>query len=337
MADKMRALVYEGPRQMNMREIDRPDPAQGEVLIRVGETGICGSELSGYLGQNSLRQAPLVMGHEFSGTVAEVGETAAHLEIGDRVTANPLVYCGRCKYCKSGRANLCVDRKLIGAHRPGAYAEYVTVPEENVCVLPENVSFSEGALSEPLACAVHVCRLVSVSPADRMLIVGAGPIGLLILRTAIIFGLTEILVLDLNEERLEIARELGGIAIRSLEELSENSEASSFDVTVDAVGADITRQQCIEATGPGGRVVFSGLHETESTLPINLTVRNELQLQGSFGYTPIDFELALQWLSEGRVDLSPWVTHAPLVEGGDCFERLLTDPGKVAKILLRVS
>lgn len=337
MADRMKALVYEGPRQMNMREVERPEPEPGEVLIRVGETGICGSELSGYLGQNSLRQPPLVMGHEFSGTVADVGGTAAHLEVGDRVTANPLVSCRKCMYCKSGQANLCAGRKLIGAHRPGAYAEYVTVPEENVYVLPENLSFSEGALSEPFACAVHVCRLVNVSPADRMLIVGAGPIGLLTLRTAIIFGLNEIVVMDLNEERLGIARELGGVAIRSLEELSGDSTTSSFDVAVDAVGADITRQQCIEATKPGGRVVFSGLHKAESTLPVNLTVRNELHLQGSFGYTPVDFELALQWLSEGRVDLTPWIMHASLVEGGACFEKLLTDPGKVAKILFEVS
>jgi 2-desacetyl-2-hydroxyethyl bacteriochlorophyllide A dehydrogenase len=336
MADKMRALVYEGPREMNMREVERPEPEPGEVLIRVGEIGICGSELSGYLGQNSLRQPPLVMGHEFSGMIAEVDDTVASLEVGDRVTANPLVYCGRCKYCNSGQANLCVDRKLIGAHRPGAYAEYVAVPEENVYVLPENLSLSEGALSEPFACAVHVCRLVNVSPADRMLIVGAGPIGLLTLRTAIIFGLNEVVVMDLNEERLDIARELGGVAIRSLEELPEKSTDSSFDVAVDAVGADVTRQQCTEATRPGGRVVFSGLHETESMLPVNLTVRNELHLQGSFGYTPVDFELALQWLSEGRVDLTPWIMHASLVEGEACFEKLLTDPGKVAKILLKV-
>lgn len=253
------------------------------------------------------------------------------------MTANPLVSCGRCKYCKFGRANLCVDRKLIGAHRPGAYAEYVTVPGENVHVLPENLSFSEGALSEPFACAVHVCRLVNVSPADRMLIVGAGPIGLLTLRTGIIFGLNEIVVMDLNEERLEIARELGGVAIRSLEELSEDSTDSNFDVAVDAVWADITRQQCIESTRPGGRAVFTGLHEAESTLPVNLAVRNELRLQGSFGYTPTDFELALQWLSEGRVNLTPWIMYSSLVEGGDCFEKLLTDPGKVAKILFEVS
>jgi len=336
MTGKMRALVYEGPQEMNMREVERPEPEPGEVLIRVRETGICGSELSGYLGQNSLRKPPLVMGHEFSGTVAEVGDAMERLGVGDRVTANPLVSCGRCKYCKSGQANLCVDRKLIGAHRPGAYAEYVAVPEENVYVLPENLSFGEGALSEPFACAVHVCRLVNVSPADRMLIVGAGPIGLLTLRTAIIFGLSEIVVMDLNDERLEIARELGGITIRSLEELSEGSTDSSFDVAVDAVGADVTRQQCIEATRPGGRVVFSGLHEAESTLPVNLTVRNELHLQGSFGYTPVDFELALQWLSEGRIDLTPWIMHASLVEGGACFEKLLTDPGKVAKILFEV-
>ncbi len=335
MAEKMKALVYEGPREMNLREIDPPSPGPSEVLLRVTKVGICGSELGGYLGQNSLRKPPLVMGHEFSGTVARVGEAVTRFGSGDRVTANPLVSCGRCAFCKGGAAHLCEDRRLIGAHRPGAYAEYVAVPEKNVYRLPNSLSFDEGALAEPFACAVHVCRLISASPADRMLVVGAGPIGLLVVRAARIFGLEGIVVTDLNERRLEIARDLGGVPVGP-QELEGVTPEGGFDVAVDAVGADATRRQCVELARPGGRVVFSGLHEAESPVPVNLAIRNELRLQGAFGYAPLDFELALRWLGEGKADLTPWTAHAPLGEGKAQFERLLSDPGKVAKILLEV-
>lgn len=335
MQKKMKALVYEGPREMNLREVEVPSPGRNEVLIEVAKAGICGSELGGYLGQNSLRKPPLVMGHEFSGTVASLGDEVTDFEVGDPVTANPLVSCGHCVYCKGGAAHLCAERELIGAHRPGAYAGYVLVPWENVYTLPEGLSLDRAALAEPFACAVHVCRLAEVSPADRMLVVGAGPIGLLTLITARIFGLENVVVTDLNKGRLEISYELGGVPANPGEELQSVTPEGGFEVVVDAVGADATRWQCVEAAKSGGRVIFSGLHEAESPIPVNLAIRNELRLQGSFGYSPEDFGLAVRWLGEGEADLSPWTKHVALEEGRDSFEMLLSDPGKVAKILLQ--
>jgi 2-desacetyl-2-hydroxyethyl bacteriochlorophyllide A dehydrogenase len=332
----MKALIYEGPREMNLKEIDPPVPGSGEVLIRVSKAGICGSELSGYLGQNSLRKPPLVMGHGFSGIVAGVHEGAVRFDVGDRVTVNPLISCGRCPHCKMGAAQLCADRRLLGAHLPGAFAEYVVVPEENTYPLPEQLSLDEGATLEPFACAVRACRLARVSPADRLLIVGAGPIGLLVLQTAGIFGSSNVVVMDINGERLEIARELGGMAVRSAKELQDAAPYEGFDVAFDAAGTDETRRRCIESVSPGGRVMFSGLHSADSPLPVNLTVRNELRLQGVFAYAPTDFELALRWLAEGKATLAPWTVRAPLEEGSSCFEKLLREPGKVAKILLEI-
>jgi 2-desacetyl-2-hydroxyethyl bacteriochlorophyllide A dehydrogenase len=328
----MKALMYEGPRSMNIRTVPIPAPQAGEVLIRVEVAGICGSELSGYLGHNSLRKPPLIMGHEFAGTVAAIGEGCVQIAVGDRVTANPLISCGRCRDCLSGAANLCVDRRLIGAGRPGAFAEYVTVPEKNVYRLKDSMSFADGAFVEPFACAVRVCRLATVKPEHRMLIVGAGPIGLFVLQTAKVYGLNNVAVMDINPDRLDIVRELGGIPVGSVNELP----AQGFDVAVDAVGMDTTRQQCMEFTRPGGRIVFSGLHAAESVLPVNLAIRNELAMFGSFGYTPNDYETALDWLAE-KVDLKPWTLIEPLEKGQTCFERLLSSPGKVAKILLSIT
>jgi 2-desacetyl-2-hydroxyethyl bacteriochlorophyllide A dehydrogenase len=332
----MKALVYEGPKMMNLREVPIPSPQVNEVLIKVEVAGICGSELSGYLGHNSLRKPPLIMGHEFAGTITAIGEGVKQFAIGDRVTANPLLSCGRCSDCLSGAANLCADRCLVGAGRPGAYAEFVTVPEINVYKLKDSLTFLDGTFVEPFACAIRVCRLAAASPEDRMLILGAGPIGLFVLQTAKVYGLTNIVVMDINKDRLEIVNKLGGVSVHSPEQLDAKKPPRGFNMAVDAVGMDITRQQCMQAAKPGGRVIFSGLHAADSVLPINLAIRNELVMHGSFGYTPNDFETALQWLSEGKVDLKPWTTVEPLENGQACFERLLSNPGKLAKILLKL-
>ena len=328
----MKALVYEGPKLMNIRKLPVPSPQPGEVLIRIERVGICGSELSGYLGHNSLRKPPLVMGHEFSGVVAEIGDGVAKLKLGDRVTVNPLITCGECRYCTTGSAQLCAKRNLIGAHRPGAFAEYVAVPEKNVYLLEDHVTFDEGAFAEPFAVAVHLCRLLQLDPTNRLLIMGAGPIGLFTLQVAQVYGLKNIVVVDLNEERLEIVKELGGVSATSLGDY----EAGSFDAAVDAVGIEITRVQCMEYVKPGGSVVFSGLHQNETNLPVNDAIRNEVKMFGAFSNNPVDFETALQWISEGRVNLLPWTMHAPLEEGSVCFEKLISGPGKVAKIMLEL-
>ncbi|MEC0271208.1 galactitol-1-phosphate 5-dehydrogenase [Paenibacillus anseongense] len=329
----MKALVYEGPSTMNIREVAKPVPGPNEVLIRVERVGICGSELSGFLGHNSLRKPPLVMGHEFSGIVEQVGsgEGEARFRQGDRVTANPLVSCGRCRACTTGAAQLCPERQLIGAHRPGAFAEYVAIAEKNVYRLDDHVSFDEGAFAEPFACAVHICKLLRPLPTDRLLIMGAGPIGLLALQAAKVYGLQQVVVVDINEQRLEIAKELGAVTVTRVSSLVEGH---TFDAAIDAVGMELTRQTCVESVRPGGRVIFTGLHEETSRLPINQIIRSEIQMTGAFAYHSDDFETALQWISEGRVSLSPWTKLAPLESGSACFDMLIKNPGKIAKILL---
>lgn len=329
----MRALVWEGPRTMSVRQVGVPAVGDRDVLIEVAHAGICGSELSGYLGRSSLRSPPLVMGHEFAGTIAQVGGEVEGVSIGERVTVNPLVSCGRCDRCAEGRNHLCPRRALIGAHRPGAFAQFVAVPEANVHALPAALGLATAALAEPLACAVHACRLAEVAPGQRLAIIGAGPIGLLVLVTARLLGVEEVVVSDTNDGRLGVAHGLGAVAVPEREAGAE-LVAASFDVVVDAVGVDVTRRKCVELACAGGAVAFCGLHEEASPLPVNLVVRNELTLQGSFAYAPKDFENALEWLGDGRVDLSAWTTHADLSEGRACFEKLLGDPGDTIKILL---
>ncbi len=340
----MKALVWEGPRQMNMREVPDPDPEPDEVLIRVAYSGICGSELGGYLGENTLRVPPLVMGHEFSGEIAELGSHAAghnpDLAVGQRVTVNPLVHCGWCRACLAGRFNLCRDREILGIHRPGSFADFIKAPAAMVYPLPDHLSLEHAALAEPVGCAVRAVKLAGCTPLDRLLITGLGPIGLLTLQVAQTFGVGEIFATDTDPDRRAIGAELGVWAVDPLAEdvlslIKSETNGEGVAAAIDAVGAKATRQECIEAVARGGRVLFVGLHEEESTIQSNLVIRNEINIQGSFAYTPIDFEDGLAWLTADYVEIDPWLVKAPLATGGECFERLLSKPGPVAKILLQ--
>ncbi|MBP3964711.1 zinc-dependent alcohol dehydrogenase [Paenibacillus lignilyticus] len=339
----MRALIYEGPKEMNVREVEAPIAGEDEVVIQVAYSGICGSELSGYLGKNSLRKPPMIFGHEFSGTIASVGsrvEASGAWAIGQRVTANPLVTCGHCDRCASGRQQLCVSRKLLSAALPGSNAEYVKIPAAFVYAVPDGMTMQQAALAEPTACAVRVAELAAAKPTDKVLILGMGPIGLLALQAVLQYGVSDVIAVDMNEDRLAIARRLGAkhvicpAGVDTLEEVKRLTGGSGVNIAIDAVGAGLTRKQCVLACATGGRVVFTGLHEEESALPINIAIRSEITMTGSFAYSAMNFRTALQWLEEGRIGLDEGVIEAPLSDGAKWFETLLGSPGNVSKVLL---
>lgn len=339
----MKALVYEGPRQLIMRDVPEPEPGPEEVLVKVAYSGICGSELGGYLGHNSLRKPPLVMGHEFSGEILRLGAQVQNhnpdLAEGQRVTVNPLWFCGRCRYCLGGRHQLCTHRQLLGAHQPGSYAEMIKAHARMVYPIPPSLSFEHAALTEPVGCALRAAELAACQPADRVLITGMGPIGLLILQALLAYGVREVIATDTDPDRRAMAEQFGAQvldprAVDLVQVVQSGTGGLGVDVAIDAVGAHITRKQCVEAAARGGRVIFVGLHEEESPIPANLVIRSEIMLHGSFAYTALNFIAALNWLAEGRIHIDPWLAKAPLAEGRDCFERLLDKPGPVAKILL---
>jgi len=329
----MKALVYEAPYQMHVRDVPQPRPATDEVLIRVAYSGICGSELSGFEGRNSLRKPPLIMGHEFSGIIADLGERATlthpHLQVGLPVTANPLLTCGQCDACLRGQQQLCPSRKLLSAMLPGSNAEYVTVPAMNVLPLPSQLSLTAAALAEPVACAIHSVRLAHPQPSETALVVGAGPIGLLTIQALAVYNLSAIYCADLNPERLAMAKSLGAHPV----DLRE--WRGPVDIAIDAVGANPTRAACANLVRPAGRVVFVGLHEAESPLPINDIIRREIICYGSFAYNPRDFRAALEGLAAGHFFLQDsWTRVEPLAAGSACFEELIHG-STVAKIWLQ--
>jgi threonine dehydrogenase-like Zn-dependent dehydrogenase len=339
----MRALIWEAPRELALREQPTPEVAADEALVRVAYAGICGSELSGYLGHSALRVPPLVMGHEFAGTVAALGSAAqTHnpaLESGLTVIANPLSFCGRCDLCIHDMPQLCPQRRLIGAHRPGAYAEYVLVPAASLVPLPAGIDLRIGALAEPVAVAVRVGELAGPVAGQTLLVIGAGPIGLLVLQVLRGRGAARVFVADLDVARLAMAAELGGEPLDPRERdvvkiVREATSSLGAPVTVDAVGTAVTRAQCVAATRSGGTLILTGLHEETSAMPVAEIIRREIVARGSFAYTPANFAAAVELLATGAVRLDPWIVEAPLEEGGRWFDRLLEEPGNVAKVLL---
>lgn len=336
----MQALIWHGPRQMVLSKTDKPIPAPREVVVRVEAVGICGSELSGYLGHNSLRVPPLVMGHEFAGVIVTPAAEQPRLAAGTRVAINPLLSCGQCLSCRSGRANLCAQRVLVGAHRPGAFAEYVAVPESACVPLPQELTPHDGALTEPLACAYRAVRLGQVGLASRVLIIGAGTIGLLCAVLARHAGARWVALSDQNPHRLATAQAWGDWHTidakmhSAADYLRQQIDSDGADVVIDAVGLEQTRREALAAACYGGRIVFIGLHEPTTSFDGNMLVRNELAITGCFAYTPQDFQHALELLSHKLLPTNEWRHVRRLEDGPASFEELTSSEPSPLKIIL---
>lgn len=341
----MNALVWTAPSRMEMQTHPVPAPGPEDVLLEVAAVGICGSELSGYLGHNSLRVPPLVMGHEFSARIAQIGggvlANGAAPVIGQRVTVNPLIACGVCASCCADLPNLCRRRRIVGAHCAGAFARYVVVPTAQCWSLPDAISDQAGALVEPLACAVRAVRHAQWQDNGPLLVLGAGTIGLLCLAVARAENMGVIVISDRIDARLQLALTWGATLTvdGSATDAEDRLRAALPDgaaCVIDAVGADATRALALRCVRPGGRVIYIGLHDEASPLAANYLVRQEIAIQGSFSYTPADFANAITLLEKGNVTPSSlWVEERPLAEGGVAFAGLIDGSITIPKIMLR--
>ncbi len=336
----MKGIVWHGPEQMSVEEVPEPAVEAGSVIVRPTAAGICGSEIEGYLGRMGNRTPPLVMGHEFAGTVTEVGEGADEDLLGRLVAVNPLSSDGTCRLCRAGLTNLCPNRKLVGIHSPGGFAEYTLAPAANAYPLPEGVEARTGALAEPLANGVHAARLgLAGASVEHAVVIGAGTIGLMCLQAAILDGIPSVHAVEPVQARREQALALGASAAHesgeeAREALEEPTEGLGADLVIDAVGAEITRRMALDLLRPGGRVVYIGLHDDETTLGFHGVVRGQLDLQGSYAYTAEDYEQALQWLVEGKAGIGELPPVLPLEEGPGAFAELVRGPSAQIKVFL---
>lgn len=336
----MKALIWDGPERMHIEQVPEPSPAPGTVLLRSEAAGICGSEVEGYLGRMANRVPPLVMGHEFAGTVIETGDGVEGTWIGCLVAVNPLVPCGTCRLCRAGLPNICPHRTMIGIQHPGGFAELVRVPVHNVAVLPHSVAPATGALAEPLANGVHAVRLALESgPVERVLIVGAGTIGLMVMEAAVIFDIAHVGVVEPFPPRREHARRFGAHAVyASIEEAAATecgiADGLGVDLVIDAVGAVSTRRGSMQLLRPGGTLIALGLRDDETPLPFHSMVRNQIMVRGSYAYTPADYRKALDWLIEGRAGIGDLPDVMPLDRGPEVFAELSRGPTDRIKVFL---
>src|ERR1700733_9965537 len=329
----MRALVYSAPHEVTLEDRPRLQPAAGECEIAVAAAGICGSDISGFLGHSRRRIPPLVLGHELVGRKLD----------GTRVVANPLISCGHCAACLSGAQNLCSSWRLLGMDQTaGCYQEFVTVPESQVFAIPDHLTDAQAVVAEPLANIVHLFRISAPLPFFRMGIVGGGTMGSLALLTARRLGVREVLVLDVSEVRLATARGMGATLAVNVSTEQGREEARQFaghglDLVLDASGVGAARQAAFDLCKPGGLVVLLGMGEERSSIDFITSIRKEHRVAMSFAYTPADFERALGLLTAGEIDLRPWTEELPLEAGQQAFDRMTNAPGETLKMLLRVS
>jgi L-iditol 2-dehydrogenase len=336
----MRALVFAGPREMPLEERPHPVPGSGQVTVAVRAAGICGSDVHGFLGTTGRRRPGIVMGHEAAGDVVEVGPGVTSVRVGDRVVMKSILACGVCDRCLSGRPNLCAERQGMGMHFDGAYADLLVVPEELLVPLPDALSYAQGALVEPLAVAMHAVNITPFSSDGFVVVVGAGPIGLLTLLAARLRGAGTVIVTDRNPHRLGVARLLGAdlaVDVASTDPVAAVMTATGgrgADVVFEAVGIGATVAQSLAVAQAGGQVTWIGNAAPIVELPMQDLVTHELTLRGSYGFCD-EFEQAVDALAAGSIDVRPLIELvAPLEDGPDLFRQLGEGQLDAVKVVL---
>ncbi len=337
----MKAAVFRGPGEVEVAEVPRPELESGEVLIRVGYCGICGSDLEAF--HIGMYEPGLILGHEFAGVIAEIGPGVAGWQVGDRVTVNDAIPCGQCLSCAQGRMTDCECLTMIGVSLDGAMAEYCKITARGLHRLPAGVSLRQGALAEPLSVALHAVRQSRLSPGDHALVMGAGPIGLLTLQCALLAGARNVVVTEVDPVRRELAARLG--AALALDPGRENVSVALLsllggqmpDVAYICTGAPAAFRDAISLVRKGGQVFILGLCTEPVEADFMSVALNNLCLEGSLGGWA-EFPAAIDFLAQGRVDAEVMVSHEisldEVVSGG--FERLSTPGSDAVKILVRI-
>jgi len=334
----VRTLVYVQPHRLELQDAPTPAPRATEV-VKVEASGVCGSDLHGYLGKSLNRKPPLVMGHEFAGVVASVGEAVRDLAAGTAVTVYPLITCGLCPACRRGESSQCPSRQVIGVHRPGGFAEYVAVPRASVIPLPAGISVFTASLAEPLANAVHIFNRNVHGLVRRIAIFGAGTQGLMALHLARLLSPPVLASVDIVPARLAVAERLGATAALNahmedaVARIRDLTGGDGVDLAIEAVGGVATRQAALASVRAGGTVVLLGLGEEVTPLNAVDIVNREVTIRGSYAYTYDDFIRAVELLGTGLIR-GEWARPYALEAGPTVFRQLTTDPGDLIKAVL---
>ena len=318
---------------MEVQDAPDPEPREGEVVIGTRASAICGSDLHGFREASPRRIPPLVMGHETIGTIDGVGPGVDEGRLGERVVLKPILPCGRCPRCLEGRTNICENVRLVGRDLPGGFAERFVVPTEAAVPIPDPLADEVGTLIEPTANAVHVTSR-SIRGGDRVVVLGAGPIGALIARLAVLAGASSVLSVDPVGVRRQLAEAQGAMTVdpeAAEAAVSELTAGRGADVVIDAVGLPTTMAPGLRSVRAGGRVEVVGLGAPSGDVDLFAIIGKEIGLTGSFAWTDTEFDRAIELVSSGAIDPTGWISTMPLADGQRAFEELVdgTDRFKI--------
>ena len=327
----MKAIVYEGPGRLVVRDVPPPRVELKDVLIKVRAAGICGSDLEMARGNRPDVIPPRIPGHEVAGEVAQAGGQVARFQVGDKVVVEPILSCGECRNCRIGRDNICKELRFVGVHVDGAFAEFLVMPERRVYRIPEHFSYEEAAVLEPTAVGVHVVKRAQIAPGDSVVILGAGPIALQIAQVARRRGAGYILMTDVLDYRLDLARKLvADYVINSGREdplplVNQVTDGEGADVVIEVVGASKTILQAVDLVRVGGRILIAGLSvERFVTEPPTFWMRQlfkEVTVETSRSYGAGDWVAAIRLASRGDINCKALVTHKfPLEDAARAYE-----------------
>ena len=306
--------VMTAPGKIEFQEIETPVPKAGEVLIRIMKIGVCGSDIHVWHGKHPFTSYPVTQGHEVSGEIAALGAGVENLEVGQKVTIQPQVVCGKCYPCRHGKYNLCEHLKVMGFQTTGTASEYFAVDASKVTPLPEGMSYDEGAMLEPLAVTVHAAKRAGDIAGKRVCVLGCGPIGILLIQSLKAFGAAEVMATDVSDYRLELAKACGAdYVINGKEEdtaarILELTDGRGADLGIETAGSQVTAAQLIRGAKKGSTIVFVGYSASgEMTLPMSLALDKELTFKTVFRYRNI-YPKAIEAVSSGRIRVRDIVT-----------------------------
>jgi 2-desacetyl-2-hydroxyethyl bacteriochlorophyllide A dehydrogenase len=328
----MKALVYTDTKVVEMREQPEPRASNDEVVVAIEAVGICGSDMHAYLGHDERRVPPLILGHEAAGTVIEGAHT------GMRVVLNPLITCGECDDCLSGRSNLCSARDLIGMYRPGAFAERIAIPARNLIEIPDGMDAALAALTEPAATALHAVNMaarVSQRPIAeaRCVVFGGGSVGLFAALALANHGAAVVHLAETNPLRRATAAQTG--ACEAIDPIATPLEDSAYHIVIDAVGGRITRAESSRIVRAGGVIMHIGLQDNNDGLDVRRITLQEVTFIGTYTYTQVDMRATLAQLHRGGFGDLSWLEQRSLNAGASAFDDLLHGRSAAPKIVLR--
>jgi len=341
----MKALVLDEYKQLNYRDFPDPEIEPNEVLIQVKACGICGSDVHGMDGSTGRRKPPIIMGHEASGVIAEVGKNVSGWNVGDRITFDSTIYPLDDWYTRKGHYNLSDNRKVLGVspgeyRKHGAFAELVSVPAHILYKIPDNVSFEQAAMVEPVGVAAHAVNISKINPGASAIVVGAGMVGMFVINMLKIAGANPIIAIDLDENKLKLANEFGAThtfqsTLSNLsEKIKEVTKNRGADFGFEVVGISETVNICINNLRKGGTAVLVGNLKPEITIPLQKIVTTELSLLGSCAING-EYEMVLDLMATGKISVDKMISAVvPLSEGASWFNRLYNKEPGLNKVIL---